>query len=60
MVACGPLLLAVWAWPWNDVASYGIALAYEAVALAGTMLYARIGRAGGLFDEGTSAQAEGQ
>ena len=58
VVAYGPLLLAAWAWPWTDRSFYWIAVIYEVVALAGTVLYARIGRSAGIFDKELAALAK--
>lgn len=52
----GPMLLVLWAWPWTDTSTYGILIAYEVVALAGTMLYARIGRSAGVFGDELGTQ----
>lgn len=52
----GPLLLVLWAWPWTDTSTYGILIAYEVVALAGTMLYASIGRSAGVFGDELGTQ----
>lgn len=56
----GPLLLALWAWPWTDTSTYWVVIAYEVVALGGTMLYARIGRSAGVFDAELPAEPGAQ
>ena len=53
VAAYGPLLLLIWAWSasrdWRMLLH--TTLIYEFVALVATVLSARIGRAGGLFDD---------